>query len=76
LEVNVPGELDQLADAIDRLRRLNADIRAATDPEEKRALSERQRAVRAEVVIAFRDVRTAAADGDEDAKELLRALEP
>jgi hypothetical protein len=75
LEVNVAWELDQLADAIDRLRRLNSDIRDATDPEEKRALSERQRAARAEVVTAFRGVRTAAAHGDEDAKELLRALE-
>jgi hypothetical protein len=73
--VKVAGELDQLADAIDRLRQLNAEIRNATDAEEKRALSERQRAVRAEVVAALRAVRTAAAAGDEDAKELLRALE-
>jgi len=62
----VPGELDQLADAIDRLRRLNADIRDTADPGKKRVLSERQSSVRA---------RTAAAAGDEDAKELLRALE-
>lgn len=73
--MKVAGELDQLADAIDRLRQLNAEIRNATDAEEKRALSERQRAVRAEVVAALRAVRTAAAAGDEDAKELLRALE-
>jgi hypothetical protein len=71
----VPGELDRLADAIDRLRRLNADIRDAADPARKRALSERQSSVRAEVVTAFRALRTAAAAGDEDAKELLRALE-
>jgi hypothetical protein len=31
--------------------------------------------LKAEVVTAFRAVRTAAAAGDEDAKELLRALE-
>ena len=71
----MPGELDQLADAIDRLRRLNADIRDTADPGKKRVLSERQSSVRAEVVTAFRALRTAAAAGDEDAKELLRALE-
>ena len=69
-------ELEQLADAIDRLRRLNADLlEAAADSDARRVLSERQRAVRAEVVTAFRAVRTAAVAGDEDAKELLRALE-
>ena len=69
-------ELDQLADAIDRLRRLNADLReAAPDSDARRVLSDRQRAVKEEVVAAFRAVRTAAAAGDEDAKEFLRALE-
>jgi len=76
LEVNVAWQLDQLADAIDRLRRLNADLRdTAADSDARRVLSDRQRAVKAEVVAAFRAVRTAAAAGDEDAKELLRALE-
>ena len=69
-------ELGQLADAIDRLRRLNADLRRTGDQEAKRILSERQRAVRLEVMGAFQDVRTAAAAGDEDAKEFLLALEP
>ena len=69
-------ELEQLADAIDRLRRLNADLlETAADSDARRVLSDRQRAVKAEVVTAFRAVRTAAAAGDEDAKELLRALE-
>jgi hypothetical protein len=72
----VARELEQLADAIDRLRRLNADLlETAADSDARRALSDRQRAVKAEVVIAFRAVRTAAAAGDEYAKELLRALE-
>ena len=69
-------ELEHLADAIDRLRRLNAELQeTAVDSEARRVLSDRQRAVKAEVVIAFRAVRTAAAAGDEDATELLRALE-
>lgn len=69
-------ELEQLADAIDRLRRLNADLlETAADSDARRVLSDRQRAVKEEVVIAFRAVRIAAAAGDEDAKELLRALE-
>ena len=69
-------ELEHLADAIDRLRRLNADLlETAADSDARRVLSDRQRAVKAEVMTAFRGVRTAAAAGDEDAKELLRALE-
>jgi hypothetical protein len=71
----MPRELDQLAKAIDRLRRLNADLRRATNPEKRRILSERQRATRTEVIAAFQAVRAAAAAGDEDAKELLRALQ-
>jgi len=72
----VARELEQLADAIDRLRRLNADLlKTAADSDARRVLSDWQRDAKAEVVTAFRAVRTAAAAGDEDAKELLRALE-
>jgi len=72
----MPRELDHLADSIDRLRLLNAVLRdTAANSRAERVLSERQRAVRAEVVTAFHDVRTAAAGGDEDARELLRDLE-
>jgi hypothetical protein len=69
-------ELDQLADAIDRLRRLNADLRRAADSEEQGLLSERQRLARLEVIESFQAVRIAAEAGDEDAKEFLRALQP
>jgi len=69
------GELDRLADAIDLLRRLNADLRRTADQQERHVLSERQRAAKTEVMTTFRAVRTAAEAGDEDAREFLRALE-
>jgi hypothetical protein len=68
-------ELGQLADAIDRLRRLNADLRRTSDREEKRMLSEQQRASRLEVIAALDSVRVAAQAGDGDAKEFLTELE-
>ena len=68
-------ELDRLADAIDRLRQLNADLRLALDEGERRIFSERQARTRKEVIAALGAVRAAAKAGDEDAKELLTALE-
>src|SRR5215467_3445484 len=53
-------ELDQLADVIDRLRRLNADLRRTADPEAQGILSRRQRLARLEVIASFQAVRIAA----------------
>jgi hypothetical protein len=71
----VTRELDQLATAIEHLRRLNADLRRTVNPGQKWILSERQRIARLEVLEAFQTVRIAANAGDADAREFLTALE-
>src|SRR5215468_8619696 len=71
----VTWELDRLACAIDRLRRLNANLRRPADREERRILSEQQRLCRLGVMAAFQSVRIAAEAGDEDAQEFLSDLE-
>jgi hypothetical protein len=68
-------ELDQLSDAIDRLRRLNAYLGRSADQDEKRILSERQRVSRLAVMAAFQSVRIAAEAGDGEAKEFLADLQ-